>query len=241
MKPVKRKNPTPDEEQDLYDIEFDYESPDATAMQAYIDWMYRKFPKFKAWRVNFTKDKWLIATSIKGEEKPDYIYEMDSDGTFSRRDPIIYLSDILAFSRWGEYFDVDIEEAFNRQFWEYPNTVYHGTKSMKGIMRKGIEARSESRGISNRSTGDAVFTSLEESEAADYAEDGMVAIDTYQMKEDGYMPWVSQEPEETEQSAIGSIANRLGIEHNPEYSDSGISPNTVIFFGKIPAKYLKKV
>ena len=237
----RRRNPTPDEEQDLYDIEFDYDSPDAKAMQAYFDWMSRKFPNFKAWRVNFTNDVWVIASSVKGEEEPDYIYEMDEDGTFSREDPHEYLADITMFSRWDEYFDRDLEEEFNRQFWEYPSIVFHGTKSMSGIMRKGIEPRSESRGINNKSVGSAVFTSLDAGQAESYASDGMVAIDTPQMKLDGYMPWAAEEPEVLEQRTIGAIAHRLGIEYNEEYSDSGVSPDTVIFFGKIPSKYLKKL
>jgi len=237
----RRRNPTPDEEQDLYDIDFSYDSPDAKTMLAYFDWMSRRFPEFKVWRVDFTKSVWVIASSVKGEDSPDYIYEMDKDGTFSRKDAREYLSDIATFSRWDEYFDKDLEEEFNRQFWEYPSIVYHGTKSMSGIMRKGIEPRSESRGINNRSVGPAVFTSLDDGQAESYASDGMVAIDTPQMKLDGYMPWVAEEPEVLEQGAIGAIAHKLGIEYNEECSDSGISPDTVIFFGKIPAKYLKKL
>jgi hypothetical protein len=38
---------------------------------------------------------------------------------------------------------------------------------------------------------------------------------------------------------VVALAHKLGIEHEIEYADAGIDPDTVIIYGPVPAKYLR--
>ncbi len=119
--------------------------------------------------------------------------------------------------------------------------VYHGTYEdrVEDIMRDGLEARCETRGISNRHTGCGVFTSANTDTVYSHY-DQVIEIDLGKMKQDGYMPEVSDEEPFEEKYMKESLANMIGLEDYYYEVDSsdGLNPDTVIFFDDIPAKYL---
>jgi len=128
------------------------------------------------------------------------------------------------------------------EFWEYPSFVYHATDSSnaESIMRDGLHQKNDSRGLSNRDMGSAVFTSLEPDAIEAYG-DTVIAINAPQMKADGYMPSVEGETPLVDSEIRSAIANLIGFDEYiaEEYSSEGFHPDTLAFYGDIPPKYLE--
>ncbi len=146
-------------------------------------------------------------------------------------------------------YDLQDEEAkyeddFNKQFWDGPGEVYHATPSdnIESIKQNGIGASEETRGMSNRNVGPAVYTTADPDEAADGSYgDAVFAIDLAAMARDGVTPYVSQEPDVSQGELRGELASAIGLD-NFEYDwESDMSPNTIVFHGSIPAKYVRLV
>lgn len=130
---------------------------------------------------------------------------------------------------------------FNKDFWESPpQFLYHGTQDeyIPDIMREGLEPRDETRGISNRHTGAAVFTSLNE-EYAEYHYGTAIEINVAAMKADGYTPDVGQEGPLEEAELYDALAHKLGLEEYQHETEHGLDPDTVVIYGPIPPKYLR--
>jgi hypothetical protein len=132
----------------------------------------------------------------------------------------------------------------NDDFWNNVGkgfTVYHATprENLASIQKEGIQPRNDSRGISNRGTGAAVFTSDNPNDI-DYYGDTIVEINVGQMKDDGYMPNVTQETPIEENKIRSALAYKIGIpEYEPQdYYSEGIYDTTFIFYGHIPPKYI---
>ena len=136
----------------------------------------------------------------------------------------------------SDYVAVDLEKRFNDDFWESTPPVYHGTPNVEEVLATGIEARSETRGMTNTSIGDAVFTSTEPEETSSYGE--AIEVNTAAMKADGLTPFVFEEPKLVEDEYLSALYWMLGLQYEPEGDSDGLSPNTVIYSGPIPAKYL---
>lgn len=134
---------------------------------------------------------------------------------------------------------------FSETFWEEvaPNQkVYHATQpeNTEAIRRDGLSPANASRGISNRGTPSAVFTSDNPHDIQSYG-NAVFEINLWQMKQDGYTPFVNQESPLEEANRREALARLLGLEDFDASSSlhgEGIYPSTVVFFGKIPAKYL---
>lgn len=125
---------------------------------------------------------------------------------------------------------------------DIPSVVYHGTpkENVEDILREGFECRSDSRGISNRGVGCAVFTTSEESEAEEYGE--VLRIDIGAMERDGVLPRISQEPEVEYYNACDAFASRFGLYLGDSVFydvEQGMSPNTFILHGPVPPEYIK--
>jgi hypothetical protein len=132
------------------------------------------------------------------------------------------------------------------QFWDNVSglSVYHAThpNNLKSIFKSGLEVRNESRGISNKWTPSAVFTSLTP-EGTDSYGSAILEIDVGLMKEDGYMPRASLETPVEAQNAEYALANKIGLENyipGTELSSDGISESTIVFYDSIPAKYISE-
>lgn len=120
--------------------------------------------------------------------------------------------------------------------------VYHGTYAdrVDDILKHGLEARSESRGINNRGMGAAVFTSADpETPLLHY--DKVIAIHMGKMKEDGYTPAISGETPLEESQKRASLAHMIGLKDYiaEEYSSEGYAEDTIAIYGDIPPKYLE--
>jgi hypothetical protein len=139
---------------------------------------------------------------------------------------------------------------FNEEFWngiEFVSRLYHGTDQTKinTIMKEGLLPMNETRGISNRSSGSAVFTTTyDQSKNEGYVHgDAVIQINTDAMRADGYTPEVAREyPVETEKTR-DRLARALGLRQweNTRYEElgsEGLWEATILIFDKIPPKYL---
>lgn len=161
----------------------------------------------------------------------------DNTWSTSEVEQFVYDADI------GIQVDEYIEK-FHDEFWQYPGPVFHATPSenVESIEKNGIGAASETRGMSNRNVGSAVYTTADWDEATygSYGE-AIFEIDTVAMKKDGYEVRVDEEPIISEGSVRESLAYAIGAKDFHVEVESGMSPNTVVFHGSIPAKYIKRV
>jgi hypothetical protein len=150
-----------------------------------------------------------------------------------------------------------IEEELNQRFWENPYPLYHASpkENLESIKQEGLKPQHQSRSLTNRHINAAVFTTTEHEEvwnpaySKDWIPGGpygdlLVMIHTDMMKSDGYMPEVSREPAYAEQAAMNELARRIqtwdrhGEERETVSSSDGVSPQTIIIHGNVPAKYL---
>lgn len=144
------------------------------------------------------------------------------------------------------------EHDFNEQFWhgrEFASRLYHGTTDdlANQIMKSRLDPKDRTRGISNRGTGSAIFTTIYDQtrEGPRYGS-AVIEIDTSAMRSDGFTPVVSLEyPVETEMTR-NRLAWSMGIrefENNrmQELDSDGVRETTIIVFGEIPVKYLRRI
>ena len=155
------------------------------------------------------------------ENKNDWIYDADLD----------------------EYFP-DYEDIFNRDFWRSPDELYHQTtKEYDDIIQtQGLKPANKTRGLFNRSIGRAIFATrnYEETLEGHYG-DVVFQINMQQMKQDGYTPYVSQEPQIVQTELRNQLAHYIGYDDFEDDTPSDISEETVIIYDAIPAKYLTKL
>ena len=149
-------------------------------------------------------------------------------------------------------YDIDPEEwlperpRFHEEFWEYPSGLYHATppENARSILKEGIQARSQTRGISNRGVGAAVFTVLEPTslEGGSYGE-VVFYISTAEMKKNGFTPEVSREPDVELHEQWSSLIHYLDVEEDyldpPVEVEGGMYPDTVIVHDNIPPEYIE--
>ena len=152
------------------------------------------------------------------------------------------LKDWLARARTQDAQEFGVEAPdFNEAFWRHPPQLYHASPAQNAdsIARDGLQARCETRSICNRRLGAAVFATTEHEELADGAYgENIYAVDTAAMKRDGLTPEASLEPDAEDAAQMEALATLLGHDQYQHYVEEGISRNTVIFRGGIPAKYV---
>lgn len=160
--------------------------------------------------------------------------------------------DRLYYNDW--YLDDVAEEMgyddnFTKQFWNqrYIPTLYHCTtkENYEFIKTKGLIKKSDTRGASsNRHIGPSVFTTQYDEEVSylkSYYGPIVIAINTKQMKLDGFTPPVEKEPDWARAEKLSFIFNKLGkeTELNGFIDNSdGTNQGTVIVYANIPPKYL---
>jgi len=133
--------------------------------------------------------------------------------------------------------DDTVEEYFSKyniNIWDEVGPgfiVYHGTNkdNVNDILKNGIEARNMSRGISNRGTGNAVFTS-QNPEIAYNAYDKVFLIDMGAIKEDSYTPMLSRETALEDSKNRDQLASLISFQKyiRNEYSSEGFDEETII-------------
>ena len=202
----------------------DYNQVITALKQNGFDWQEIKFPQDVIITVNingqiYVIDDFYLPTSEEGDEWVN--------------------------NKWEHELYTYIPPSEDDDFWQQVGkgfTVYHATSSenVNSIMREGLLTKNESRGISNRGTGSAVFTSDNPNDIDSYG-DTILAINVGQMKEDGYTPTVSKETPVEESQARSALAHKIGLtnyEPSNDYASEGIYDTTIIFFGSIPPKYI---
>jgi hypothetical protein len=152
----------------------------------------------------------------------------------------------LWIDRIDEMYLTEYVEAPEDDFWAGVGSgyvMYHGTHEdrVEEIMSPGgiLEARNETRGMSNRSMEAAVFLSADPG-TANYHYDKVLAVDLGAMKADGYMPRAGGEEPLEEGELRTALAAKLGADDYYWEGDSsdGLSDDTVAIYGNIPNKYL---
>jgi len=136
------------------------------------------------------------------------------------------------------------ESEFNKEFWNNPVPLYHATKEQnwRMIQQDGkISKKCESRGYTNRSVSCAVFTTenMDELVRGSYG-NIILELDMNRMKNDGFTPFVSREPDVEKEEQVNNLVSRLGFEENLSVSSSwDVSHTTVIVHDEIPIKYVR--
>ena len=172
------------------------------------------------------------------------LYRLE-DGTlvhFDRDSEIVEVIPRHKIRDWIYDYDLSVvqdeyDQQFNREFWgSGAGILYHATDSenYESIKQEGLGARAGTRGMSNRSTGAAVFTTANpnEAESGVYG-DLVVRIRADKMAKDGVTPFV------VEGELRSALAHAVGDEEFVYDYEQGISPDTVIIDGSIPPKYLE--
>ena len=141
-----------------------------------------------------------------------------------------------------QYID---QQDFNEEFWKnvgQGEKIYHGTQEdrIKDIMELGLSTMDGTRGINNRSTGSAIFTSPSAEIVLNYYPI-VIEINIGQMKADEYMPQASKEGPVNETEVLEILANKIGLDDFYTDYEQGLDPETIIFYGNIPVKYLKVI
>ena len=173
---------------------------------------------------------------------PIYVF---NDGELNVIDPSsMYITEAQDWvNELSDYAILDYIQPIEDNFWDSVfagQKVYHGTttENAQRIIQDGLEPRNETRGISNRSMGDGVFTSDNIEIAKNYY-DVVVEIDVSQMKSDGYIPRSGGEEPLDDNVLREVLAHKIGIEDYYVDSEHDLDPGTVVFYGVIPPKYLR--
>lgn len=226
--------PTPQLDED--EMSFDEAVEQCESMQELVNIL--KFYADNYEFIDFPNQVKIVMATINGKSS---LIEI-SDSGFSISNPQEWLQDISWKGNAYEYVNAG---DFSKEFWEGMGqgyTLYHGTteENAESIEKQGINPGYQTRGINNRSTGAAVFAS-DSPDTAEYYYDAVFAIDVGAMKANGYMPEVSMEEPVQEAEYINALAHKIGLEDYEHETEQGLDPGTVIFYGPIPAKYLKKI
>ena len=134
------------------------------------------------------------------------------------------------------------------EFWDgvgAGSRLYHATDedNVESILKDGLEARSDTRGLYNRGIGPAVFAVTGESvddvgTVLGAYGDAVLRIDVGAMKADGYMPEATGETPLLEAEARESLAHGVGWDDYEADSSGEYVEGTVAILGDVPAKYL---
>lgn len=175
--------------------------------------------------VVFPKSKILVFETGTGT----YVYEDES---------ITEANEWVNDAEPMEYYKTETDE----EFWKHNLqgfVVYHATpeENIESIMANGLEEMDKTRGIENRSTGSAIFTSDNPHDIDSYGS-VIIEINVGAMQADGYMPHVAHEEPIQEKFGKERLANQIGLEEFYWEVESGIAETTYVFYGAIPPKYL---
>jgi hypothetical protein len=207
-------------------------SPDAVSFLT-ITSLLQKF-KYKYNIITLPNEEQLITVDI-GNDK----YVIDDVKYPSVKEAHQWLWDVSNYGRINNYMP---SEDFSKTFWNDVGNgyvLYHATPkdNIESIKKNGIMIADKTRGVSNRSTGAAVFTSENPDDIIDYG-NTIFQINISQMKQDGYTPDVSREEPLEEAELLEALAGKIGIEEFNATVESGLYSSTVIIYGNIPPKYI---
>lgn len=180
--------------------------------------------------------------------QPIYVFEGKNNKTYVIND-FTKSPDIVEAHEWIDSIDemylTEYVQEQEENFWNSVSPgfkMYHGTYEdrIEEIQQKGLEARSETRGMSNRGMDAAVFMSADPGTAS-YSYDRVVEIDLGAMKAAGYIPRAGGEEPLEEGSLRSALADKLGLDNYYWEADSsdGLSDGTIAIYGNIPPQFLR--
>jgi len=199
-----------------------------------------------AQKIGYDEIRFADGTSVVVFGNPLQIIEMDNSGYYSEEDASSW---IYGLDEYNIAIKLGVSDVDNSaEFWagvpEQGYTLYHGTSKeyLNDIMIDGLAASNKTRGISNRSMGSAVFMSPDP-DTAQYSYEVVIEIDVSAMKRGGYMPEAGGETPLEESELRTSLAHKIGLSDFYDEGDSsdGLDAGTVVFYGDIPARYLRVV
>jgi hypothetical protein len=180
----------------------------------------------------------IIVVTVEGKR---YVIEVSHDTFGSMTEINEWIADLSEYDL-GQYVGF---KDFNEEFWDSADrmVLYHATDpdNVEDILQYGLSPTNETRAMSNRHIGSAVFTGTSPEMISSYGS-AVFAIDVGAMKANGYMPRASQEEPFEAANMRDSLSHKLGIEdYNAaaEYQGEGLSEDTIVFFGPIPPQYLR--
>ena len=196
-----------------------------------ISWDKVNFKSGPVLTVNFTNNKLRKSRAIYVLDDFDY--------------PDLKEANDWLYGIWDHDLHNYIEQE-DVSFWdevENGSKLYHATsmENKNDIVKNGLRKMNKTRGISNRGTPSAVFTSENPDDISSYG-DLIFEIDVGMMKKDNYMPSAEKEEPIQESQLRETIAHMIGVDNFSELNDlanEGISSSTVVIYGEIPPKYLK--
>jgi hypothetical protein len=160
-----------------------------------------------------------------------------------------FMRDMYSLGEIYEETEVDWKEIYNKRFWENVGRteyeLFHATqpKYVDKILDEGLNATNQTRGLKNKSIGNAVFTVTTPDRLLNGSYgDAILTIDVEAMKKDGYTPMVQKEPQYMRYDAQSYIAHKLnlyGFNHyglEPRARD--VWPETRVVHNDIPKRFL---
>jgi hypothetical protein len=191
----------------------------------------RTLNEFEAWKAHAYPGGALYCTE-------DAVIDVSDDGA------VMFYDDPQEFVNTCriEDFYPDAEDEFNKEFWSFPQELYHATddSNLYAIMKEGLNVSNKTRGMSNRWVGSALFTSenIEQLEYGSYG-DAIIAIDMAAMKAaGGELPYVGREPDVQEGESRESLAHALDLQNYSYDYESGMDAQTIIVYGSVPPQFL---
>ncbi len=183
-------------------------------------------------------------------------YIVEFDGKF----PVV--SEIERFLReksrpeeFYEFTGVDFREHYTDLFWDNVgkisefNELYHATKEkhVDEILKKGLEARKESRIPMSRIHRSAVFTVKDLGYLADETYgSAVIVIDMEKMKRDGFTPDVGRERDFERKDMAAYLIDKLNlyipVEQVAQAGKRGTGSwrDTVAIYSDVPPKYISR-
>lgn len=168
----------------------------------------------------------------------DEFFEATNDEDWPK-DPDEFIDD---YNVWEleELFPI-YSDHFESDPTKYKGTVYHHTdqENIDSIIKNGLNPMNKTRGMTNRGTGNAIFTSKYHHEMSSYG-DAMVAINLGAAKNAN--PDITTQLEEPVKEELLRIelARFLGVEREFMLSTSdGIMEDTLVVFGSIPPEFIQ--
>jgi hypothetical protein len=174
----------------------------------------------------------------------NWVVEQDKDGTLHYwKSTDEWIQDV--HDEAEEYFG---EHSESDEFWQGVGSgayLYHATstENVESILSSGLEARDDTRGLSNRDMGPAVFTVTGENSddihaALESYGESVIRIDVGAMKADGFMPEVGGETPVNEAKMKGALAHLIGDDTYEADQESDYMDDTIAIYSDIPPKYL---
>lgn len=174
---------------------------------------------------------------------PEVAIVHQQDGTVTVKEFTEFVSKIgnsfMDTISYKEMLGEEISVILENEIYESGGTVYHATpieRAIKIVKSGVIEARNETRSISNRSAGSAVFT--DEFAPDNIYGDVVFEISIDDMIADGFKPHAGREPPVEQAHAEETIARMFEIPDYYSEVDPDISRHTIVFYEDLPLKYV---